>query len=152
MIAIALSLHMLGAIIWVGGMFFAYMCLRPVAADMLEPEVRLQLWSSVFARFFKWVWATVIILPVTGYLMIFKNWDGFAFVTMDIHIMHGVGLLMMALFLHVYFAPYRRMNEALAANDIKEAARRLGQIRGVVAINMTLGLATGVIASAGRYW
>ena len=84
--------------------------------------------------------------------MIFKNWDGFAFVTMDIHIMHGVGLLMVLLFLHVYFAPYRRMNEALAANDIQEAARRLGQIRGIVAINMTLGLATGVIASAGRYW
>jgi len=152
MVAIALSLHLLGAIIWVGGMFFAYVCLRPVAADMLEPPIRLQLWSSVFARFFKWVWAIIIILPASGYLMIFKNWDGFAFVTMDIHIMHGIGLLMVLLFLHVYFAPYRRMNEALAANDIQEAARRLGQIRGIVLINMSLGLITGVVASAGRYW
>jgi uncharacterized membrane protein len=152
MVAIALSFHLLGAIIWVGGMFFAYVCLRPVAADMLEPPIRLQLWSSVFSRFFKWVWAIIIILPATGYLMIFKNWDGFAFVTMDIHIMHGIGLLMVLLFLHVYFAPYRRMNEALAANDIQEAARRLGQIRGIVLINMSLGLITGVVASAGRYW
>jgi uncharacterized membrane protein len=152
MIAIALSLHMLGAIIWVGGMFFAYMCLRPVAADMLEPPVRLQLWSAVFARFFRWVWPIVIILPVTGYFMIFRNWDGFAFATMDIHIMHGIGIVMVLLFLHVYFAPYRRMNEALAANNIEEAARRLAQIRRIVATNMTLGLATGIVASAGRYW
>ena len=152
MIAIALSLHMLGAIIWVGGMFFAYMCLRPVAANLLEPPLRLQLRSAVFARFFKWVWPIVIVLPITGYLMIFKNWDGFSFVTMDIHLMHGIGLLMVLLFLHLYFAPYRRMNEALASNNIEEAARRLGQIRGIVAINMTLGLVIGVIASAGRYW
>lgn len=152
MIAFALSIHMLGAIIWVGGMFFAYMCLRPVAAEMLEPPVRLPLWSAVFARFFNWVWLIVMLLPLTGYYMIFKNWDGFTFVTIDIHLMHVIGLLMILLFLHVYFAPYRRMNEALAANDIQEAARRLGQIRVLVAVNLTLGLIIGVIASAGRYW
>jgi len=152
MIAIALSIHMLASIIWVGGMFFAYMFLRPVAAEMLEPPVRLQLWSAVFARFFKWVWPIVILLPATGYWMIFKNWDGFRFVSMDIHLMHAIGLLMVLLFLHLFFAPYRRMNEALKDNNIEEAARRLGQIRGIVAINMTLGLVIGLIASAGRYW
>ena len=152
MIAIALSIHMLASIIWVGGMFFAYMFLRPVAAEMLEPPVRLQLWSAVFARFFKWVWPIVILLPATGYWMIFSNWDGFRFVSMDIHLMHAIGLLMVLLFLHLFFAPYRRMNEALKDNNIEEAARRLGQIRGIVAINMTLGLVIGLIASAGRYW
>jgi len=152
MIAIALSIHMLASIIWVGGMFFAYMFLRPVAAEMLEPPLRLQLWSAVFSRFFKWVWPIVILLPATGYLMIYKNWDGFRFVTMDIHLMHAIGLLMVILFLHLFFAPYRRMNEALQDGNIGEAARRLGQIRGIVAINMTLGLVIGFIASAGRYW
>ncbi len=152
MIAIALSIHMLASIIWVGGMFFAYTILRPVAAEMLEPPVRLQLWSNIFSRFFKWVWPIVILLPLTGYLMIFKNWDGFRFVTMDIHLMHAIGLLMVLLFLHLFFAPYRRMNEALRDGNIEEAARRLSQIRGIVAINMTLGLVIGFIASAGRYW
>jgi uncharacterized membrane protein len=71
---------------------------------------------------------------------------------MDIHLMHAIGLLMVLLFLHLFFAPYRRMNEALKDNNIEEAARRLGQIRGIVAINMTLGLVIGFIASAGRYW
>ena len=152
MIAIALALHMTAAIIWVGGMFFAYVALRPVAAELLEAPVRLQLWSSVFRRFFAWVWAIVIILPATGYFMIFKNWDGFRFVTMDIHLMHGIGLLMILLFLHLFFAPYRRLNQALANNDMDEAKRRLDQIRGIVAINLVLGITVGIIASAGRYW
>lgn len=152
MIAFALALHMLAAIIWVGGMFFAYVALRPAAAQQLEPPQRLQLWSAVFARFFKWVWAIIIVLPASGYFMIFRNWDGFRFLTIDIHLMHGIGLLMILLFLHVYFAPYRRMNHALENNNIEEAGRRLGQIRGVIAINLSLGLTIAIIASAGRYW
>ena len=152
MIAISLALHLVASVIWVGGMFFAYMILRPVAAGQLEPPVRLKLWSEVFRRFFVWVWGIIIIIPVTGYLMILKNWDGFKFVTMDIHIMHGIGILMVLLYLHLYFGPYRKMDEALTDNNIEEAGRRLGQIRGVVAINMTLGLIVTIVASAGRYW
>jgi uncharacterized membrane protein len=152
MIAIALALHLAAAIIWIGGMFYAYMILRPVAASLLEPPLRLQLWSEVFRRFFVWVWGIIIIIPATGYFMVFKNWDGFKFVTMDIHIMHGLGILMILLYLHLFFAPYRKMNQALTENNIQEAGERLAQIRIIVLINMLLGLTIGVVASAGRYW
>ena len=152
MIAIALALHLVAAIIWVGGMFYAYMILRPVAASLLEPPIRLKLWSEIFQRFFVWVWGIVIVIPATGYFMIFKNWDGFKFVTIDIHIMHGLGILMILLYMHLFFAPYRKMNQALADNDIQEAAKRLGQIRVIVMINMLLGLTVATVASAGRYW
>lgn len=152
MIAIALALHLVAAIIWVGGMFYAYMILRPVAASLLEPPLRLKLWSEVFQKFFVWVWGIVIVIPATGYFMVFTNWDGFKFVSMDIHIMHGLGILMILLYLHLFFAPYRRMNQALAENNIQEAGKRLSQIRIIVLINMLLGLTISVIASAGRYW
>ena len=59
---------------------------------------------------------------------------------------------MILLFLHLFFAPYRRMKEALAENNLEEAKRRLDQIRGIIAINLTLGILVGIIASAGRYW
>ena len=152
MIAIALALHLVSAIIWVGGMFYAYMILRPVAANLLDPPLRLQLWSEIFQRFFVWVWAIVVIIPVTGYWMVFKNWDGFKFVTMDIHIMHGVGILMILIYMHLYFAPYRRMTRALEENNIEAAAKQLAQIRVIVMVNMLLGLTVAVVASAGRYW
>ena len=152
MIAIALAFHLLSAIIWVGGMFYAYMILRPVAAELLDPPVRLKLWSDIFRKFFVWVWAIIIIIPATGYFMIFTNWDGFSNLTTDIHIMHGLGILMILIYLHLFFAPYRRMNQALAENNIQEAARRLGQMRMIVGVNLLLGLTVATVASAGRYW
>jgi len=40
---VAIPLHFLATVIWVGGMFFAYMALRSVAASLLEPAQRLPL-------------------------------------------------------------------------------------------------------------
>ena len=148
---IAIPLHILATVIWVGGMFFAYMALRPVAASLLEPPLRLPLWSQVFARFFPWVWAAVIILLATGLWMVFSAFGGFGHVGVYVHLMTTIGLLMMLLFMHVFFGPYRRMKLALAANDIPEAGRRLGQIRMIIGINLALGLIVTVVASAGRF-
>ncbi|MGB0537938.1 MAG: CopD family protein, partial [Alloalcanivorax venustensis] len=68
-----------------------------------------------------------------------------------IHAMIGLGILMMLLFAHVYFAPFRRLKQAVADNDASEGARRVGQIRKLVGINLILGLIVVVIASGGRY-
>ena len=148
--AIAIMLHLLASVIWVGGMFFAYMALRPVAASLLEPPQRLPLWSQVFGRFFPWVWTAVILLLVTGLWMV-KSFGGFGQVGLYIHLMAGLGIVMMLLFAHVFFAPYRRMKQALAANDMPEAGRRLAQIRIIIGINLTLGLIVTVLATAGKY-
>ena len=149
---LAIALHLLSAVIWVGGMFFAYVALRPVAASLLEPPLRMPLWVNTFKRFFPWVWAAVILLPATGYWMALTLYRSMANLPLYIDIMQGIGILMILLFLHVYFAPFRRMQQALAANDLKEAGRRLGQIRRLIGINLTLGLIVVVVASAGRYW
>ena len=149
---LAIALHLLSAVIWVGGMFFAYVALRPVAASLLEPPLRMPLWVNTFKRFFPWVWAAVILLPATGYWMALTLYRSMANLPLYIDIMQGIGVLMILLFLHVFFAPFRRMKQALAANDLKEAGRRLGQIRRLIGINLTLGLIVVIVASAGRYW
>ncbi len=64
--AVAIVLHVLSSVLWVGGMFFAYMALRPVAAATLEPPQRLTLWAGVFGRFFPWVWTSIVVLLVNG--------------------------------------------------------------------------------------
>jgi uncharacterized membrane protein len=148
---VGLALHILGAVVWVGGMFLAYVVLRPVAGS-LEPPARLALWHGVFERFFPWVWASIVALLLSGYGMLFLALGGFAGAGVHVHIMNLVGLVMMALFLHLYFAPWRRMQRALDGGDNAAAARQLGQIRMIVAINLTLGLITCVIGASGRYW
>ncbi len=149
--ATAVSLHILAAIVWIGGMFFAILVLRP-SAGPLEPPDRLALWGRVFARFFPWVWLAVAVLLVTGNWMIFAGHGGFADLPSHIHLMHGIGWLMTLLYLHLWFAPYKRFKAALDAGETPVAAAKLNQIRWIVTTNLALGLITAVIGASGRYW
>ena len=149
---VAISLHLLSAVIWVGGMFFAYVALRPAAAAVLEAPHRLALWSQTLARFFRWVWLAVFLLPLSGYWMVIGHLGGMAHAGVTVHIMQAVGILMILLFLHAFFAPFRRLQRALAAGDMTDAGRNLAQIRLIVLINLLLGLTVSVIGAAGPYW
>ena len=149
--ALPIALHLLSAVIWVGGMFFAYMILRPVAAELLEPPTRLTLWSQVFSRFFPWVWAAIILLLGTGLWMAFSVFGGFKTVGIHVHIMLAVGIMMMLIFMHIYFAPFRRLKQAVADKNWQEGGNNLGKIRKLIAVNLSLGLLVIVIATVGRY-
>lgn len=148
--ASAFVLHILSVVVWVGGMFFAYMALRPAAADVLEPPLRLRLWVRVFGNFFPWVWTAIVTLLLTGYGMLFGFFGGMAGAPIYVHVMQGVGLLMMLIFAHVFFAPYRRLKQAVAAQDWKTGGAQLAQIRQKVGINLVLGLVVVLVASGGR--
>jgi uncharacterized membrane protein len=145
--SIALILHEWSVIVWVGGMFFALLVLRP-ASGPLDPPARLALWRRVFAGFFPWVFAAVVLLLVTGFTLFL---GGYA-VGSHVHLMMGIGILMMLIFLHLYFAPWKRFRVALDAGDNAAAAAQLNQIRILVTINLILGLLAAAIGSSGRYW
>lgn len=147
----ALVLHALAASVWVGGMFFALLALRPATAP-LEPGPRLELWSRVLGRFFAWVMAAIVLLLASGYGMIFGVYAGFRGVGLHINIMQGIGIIMMLLFFHLYFAPWRRFRAAVGRQDYPAAATQLNQIRVIVTINLVLGLVTIAVGSSGRYW
>jgi uncharacterized membrane protein len=148
--AIAISLHILAACIWVGGMFFAYVCLRPVAATVLEPAHRLTLWRGVFDRFFKWVLLTIAILILSGHYMI-AMYGGMKLVGMHVHIMLLLGYIMFAIFGHVFFAPFKRLKQAVDQQDWPAGAAQLNIIRKMVGINLAIGIVTIIVASAGRF-
>ena len=145
---VALFFHVLGVVVWVGGMFFAYLALRPVAAAVLEPPQRLTLWCGVFARFFPWVWISVLLILVSGLWMFMLVGAGNA--PVYVHAMFGLGVLMMLIFAHVFFAPYRRLERAVAAQDWKAGGAALAQIRKLIALNLGLGLITIAVAMLGR--
>ena len=118
------------------------------AASLLEPPLRLSLWDQVFKRFFFWVWISVITILLTGYYMMFVYFGGFAGSGLHIHLMHGLGLVMMAIYMHVFFAPYNRLKRLVAEQNYPEAARNLNLIRKLVAINTTIGLIVFVVAKS----
>jgi uncharacterized membrane protein len=148
---VGLAFHIAAAAIWVGGMFFAYMALRP-SAGALDAAVRLPLWHRVFGRFFPWVWACIVALLVSGYFMVFAGFGGFRGVGLHVHVMQTTGIIMILLFLHLFFAPWKRFRRAIAAGDLATAGKNLEQIRILVATNLILGLITVIVGASGRYW
>lgn len=149
MMSLALSLHLIAAVVWVGGMFFAYVCLRPVAAQLLDPPVRMTLWSRVFKQFFMFVWVAIILLIVSGHGMI-AIYGGMANVGKHVHIMLAIGYAMFLIFGHLYFASFKRLKLAVAISDWDDAANRLASMRRLVGINLSLGVLNIFVASGGR--
>jgi uncharacterized membrane protein len=140
-------LHTLATVIWVGGMFFAHQCLRPVALAQLEPPQRLKLWNAVFARFFPWVWSAVILLITTGLALVMRM-GGMAEIPVHLHIMAGIGYLMAGIFATLYFRPYAQLRKAVAAENWPVAGNALNRIRLMVAVNLSLGLANIILVFA----
>ncbi|MGO2135110.1 CopD family protein [Marinobacter sp.] len=147
---LAIALHVLSAVIWVGGMFFAYMAMRPAVVEVIEAPRRGVLWYQTLSRFFRWVWLAVVLVLVTGYWMIFKVFGGMAGAGWHIHVMQALGLVMMLIFFHIYFAPFRRLKHAVVEKNFEEGARRVGQIRKLVGINLIIGIVVVVIGAGGR--
>src|SRR3954462_8699917 len=143
---IALFLHVISDVIWVGGMFLAYMAVRPAAAEVLEPPQRLRLWEGIFRRFLPWIWAAVVLILGSGFLMI----GMLAVVPLYVIVMAVIGVVMSMIFLHIYFAPFARLKRAVAAEDWKAGAAALNQIRILVGTNLGLGLLNIAVATLGH--
>ncbi len=106
----------------------------------------------MFKRFLPWVAVSIVALLVSGYAMIFLVYGGFARAPLFVHVMQGTGILMMLLYLHLYFAPWRRLQKTVQAADWQNAGKHLAMIRKLVAINLALGVITVLVGSTGRYW
>ncbi|QQQ49399.1 DUF2269 family protein [Pseudomonas syringae] len=142
------TLHLLAALVWVGGMFFAWMVLRPAVIAALEGPSRLKVWVQVFPRFFTWVWAAVVLLPITGISMIQLNFTGFETAPRYVQIMMGLYVVMVALFLRIQSLQLPELRRAVETEQWAEGAAALGNIRRLVGINLIIGLAVVMLAAA----
>ncbi|RON12885.1 CopD family protein [Pseudomonas frederiksbergensis] len=145
---IVYTLHVLAALVWVGGMFFAWMVLRPAAMKALEGPARLKLWVEVFQGFFRWVWIAVVLLPISGVGMIHLQFTGFEAAPRYVQVMMGLYVVMTALFIRIQALLLPELRTAVAAQDWPTGAAVLGRIRRLVGINLMVGLALVAIAAA----
>ena len=147
----ALTLHILGAVVWVGGMFAAYLCLRPAAAALEGPQ-RLLLWRNFFAKFFIWVWVSILLLLGSGYWMMATTFGGFKGAPLYINLMQGLGIVMVLLFVGLFHGPWLKFKRAVDAKDWPAAAGHIGLIAKIIQINLPLGLIVVIIGGTGRFW
>ncbi|NER59206.1 hypothetical protein G3435_02870 [Pseudomonas sp. MAFF212428] len=145
--ALPYSLHLLAALIWVGGMFFAWLILRPAMLAALDGPARLKLWVEVFQRFFVWVWVAVAVLAITGVGMMHLRFSGFETAPRYVQVMIGGGIAMFALFLRIQALLLPELRTAVQAQDWLAGAAVLARIRRLVGVNLLLGVAVVLVAS-----
>jgi uncharacterized membrane protein len=143
-----LLLHLLSAMAWIGGMFFAYFCLRPAAAEVLQPPQRLPLWTATFARFLPFTAVAVALLLATGLTMMLQV--GFRGAPVGWHVMFTLGLVMTAVFVYVYARLFPVLRAHCAAAAWPAAGQTLNRIRRLVALNLVLGVCTVIAAVSVR--
>ena len=130
-------IHLAAGVVWLGGMALMVLALRPVVITRWTPAERLPFMAAVLSRFFVMVWISIAALLATGLWMLSgadmkltpKGW----------HAMSGIGLLMCLIFAHIWFAPFRRLKNAVHAADWPAAGKALGQIHPLVLTNFGLG-------------
>lgn len=150
-LSVALTVHILSAVIWVGGMFAAYVCLRPAAGSLEAPQ-RLTLWRNFFAKFFPWVWVSVLLLLASGYWMLVTTFGGFKGAPLYINLMQTLGLVMVVLFVWLFHGPWLKFKRAVDAKEFPTAAGQLNRIRQIIAFNLPLGLIVVAVGGSGRFW
>lgn len=148
--SILLLLHLSGVVVWVGGMFFAHFCLRPVAATQLPPPQRLPLLAAVLGRFFMAVAASIVAILGSGFAIM--GVTGFAQAPIHWHVMSGIGLIMAAIFTVIYFLHYPQLKARVAAQEWPAAGAAMNRIRQLVATNLLLGALTVVVATLGIHF
>jgi uncharacterized membrane protein len=130
-----LFFHLAAAIFWMGGMAFMVLALRAPLTEQLQPPARLALLVAVLRRFFAVVAASIAVLLLTGVPLLL----GVAAPPRGWHVMAGLGIVMMLIFGHIYFSPWRRLRRAVAAADWAEGGKRAAQITLLAKINLGLG-------------
>ena len=147
---IAITAHVLAVIIWIGGMFFGFVALRPALRGM-DTLAAARFWCTVLGRFLPWVWAAIVVLLASGSYMVFNSFDGFGQLPWFVQFMMAIGIFMMMLVGHLSFSAFKKLKRAVAAEDAALAAKPLRQIRIIMDVNLILGLLIVIVVMMGAY-
>lgn len=139
------TVHVLSIIVWIGGMMFAHFFLRP-AVVQLKPAVRLRLMHNVLGRFFQAVLIASLLTLVSGVWMLGRvakevvQSGGRFDMPLAWTVMAVLGVAMVAIFLHIRFNLYKRLDRLVSASEWDAGGAVLAQVRYWVAINLGLGV------------
>jgi len=138
------TIHVLSIVLWIGGMAFAHFFLRPAVAQ-LEASVRLRLMHDVLGRFFQVVLVASLLTLISGVWMLGRvakqvvQSGGSFEMPLAWTVMAVLGIVMVAIFMHIRFVLFKRLGLAVAASEWSAGAAAMAQIRRWVSINLGTG-------------
>ena len=138
--ALIVFLHVISAVIWVGGMIAIRFAVHYSIQEIDKPKIKIARTLDLLRRFFDIVRHLIGVLLVTAVIMImaigFKNTDLNVFV----HIKEGIWLIMTMMFVFIYI----KRNKAQMyydAHDFKSAKETLALLADwMIPLNIVLGI------------
>jgi uncharacterized membrane protein len=147
----AQGLDSVAVVILVGGLFRGYMTVTPMSGDY-DKSSGLGLARGALRRFFPWVWVSILVMPVTGYVLMFTTYGSFAAAPLYINPMQAISWVMIALFAWQFFVPWRELKLHIDAENWSAAGANLARIDNINLVNLLLGIIAVVTGSTGPYW
>ncbi|MBI5643356.1 MAG: DUF4149 domain-containing protein [Deltaproteobacteria bacterium] len=71
LLKVALFLHIISAIFWIGGMLFLVVVIAPFLKGLNDPKEKSRIYQVVGKQYRKWGWAAIITLLVTGPVILY---------------------------------------------------------------------------------
>ncbi len=143
---VLLAVHLLSAVIWVGGTFYTVVVLRP-ALTLLDANPRLQVQMQTLKKLFFYTWHAMPLMILTGWAMVGLAWGGFGALPWSINVMQGLGILMALIFAYTFFDPWQRLRRA-----VRPGPELLPRILNLLTLNVVLGALTIVAGALGHVW
>ena len=142
--AILKTLHVLGVILWIGGMAFSQFSLRP-SLVLLDAPARVKLMHEVFRRFFAIATVASLVVVISGAWMMGQLAQANIEPPPAWKAMAVLGVVMLVVFGYVRAVLFRRLGDAVERQDWPAGAAVLASIRRCIIANLALGLSIIVI-------
>ncbi len=139
------TLHLLAAVVWIGGMLFLGMVLTPVLRDR-PPVERASLLHGVGRRFLKIGWTALAILLLTGPTL----WalHGFPLTPVLIAKLALVGIILVLSVLHDFSLGPRLVTELQKGGETKETLQLRRRVSLLARLNVLLALVVLILGLA----
>ena len=144
--SVVAAIHVLAATIVAGGLFFACIIMRP-AAGSVDPGVRLPLWRRTFQRFFLWYAGAILAMNATGYLLAIGSGTT---PTLELHLKHAFGWILLLLVTYIYVVPFRRMEIAMGQGERPRAAQHLRHAHRILYLALAFALLAMAFGAEGN--
>ena len=149
---LVLAIHILAVIIWLGGLFFLVVVLGP-SAKSLDAAAAPSFWHRTLSHSLAWGWVSLVAIVGTGVALVFLVFGGYGGHVPNIHRVNmAIGIPAIALYGYTSLMPWRQFGHAARSNDRVVAAKKLHQVRTLLATILVLALSAAFMSALGRYY
>jgi uncharacterized membrane protein len=148
-VAIALPIHILAIIVWLGGLVVLTVAFEPSIRGF-DSKLVLPVWSRTVSRLLIWGAVSLVAIIATGIALVNLRFGGFSGMPVAHRFNMVIGLPAIALYWYLTFVPWQRVRRAVSRGNWAEVEANRRVVRRIMRVIVVLGLIASVVSGAAR--